>query len=228
MLSSGAEVAARVSYYNADGSVGELCGNATLCSASWCVSHGYAPSAGFLLETDAGRVAARHMAQPSVRLAPVADLRADWAPSREDPAEARLGFARVGVPHVVVLVDDVDGIDVGGRGAELRRDPRLGSAGANANFVSPAAGEAGVRFRMRTFERGVEAETLACGTGAAATAALLSAWGMTSGPVVQLETRSGRWLEVELDGTSGPSGIVPVLTGEGRVVFEGRIGDLGD
>ncbi len=227
VLSSGAGVAARVSYYNADGSLGELCGNATLCSAAWCVSHQYAAPSGFTLLTDAGEVSARHDAMPSARLAPVAELDPTWTPTRLHAAERRLGFARVGVPHVVVLVDDVSTVDVAARGRELRHDAGLGDAGANANFVS-VDGSADHGFRMRTFERGVEAETLACGTGAAAVAAMLVTWGVAAGPAVRLTTRSGRPLVVELSRNSPDGPWSPLLTGEGRVVFEGRIGILGD
>jgi diaminopimelate epimerase len=223
VLSAGATVAATVSYYNADGSLGELCGNATLCSTSWCVSHGYAAAASVQLATDSGLVSARHDGDPSILLPRVTEVSADWAPSTVEPGERRLGFARVGVPHVVALVDQVDAVAVERRGAALRRDVGLGAGGANANFVSR---DADGRWRLRTFERGVEAETLACGTGAVATAILLTSWGLVEvGSPVGLITRSGRTLLVELAGSAG-DGWVPRLSGEGRVVFEGQIRSL--
>jgi diaminopimelate epimerase len=223
VLSAGAKVAATVSYYNADGSLGELCGNATLCSTAWCVSHGYAPATSVQLATDSGLVSARHDGDPSILLPRVTEVSAAWAPSTVEPGERRLGFARVGVPHVVVLVDQVDAVAVDRRGAELRRDVRLGTAGANANFVGR---DADGRWRLRTFERGVEAETLACGTGAVATAILLTCWGLVAGgSPVGLITHSGRALHVELAG-SADEGWVPRLSGEGRVVFEGQIRSL--
>jgi diaminopimelate epimerase len=78
-------------------------------------------------------------------------------------------------------------------------------------------------WSIRTYERGVEEETLACGTGAVATAALLTRWGLASSPVA-LRTRSGGRLEVRFrqDGTE----VVPSLRGEGRLVYEGRLRDL--
>src|SRR6185369_3453910 len=97
-----------------------------------------------------------------------------------------------GVPHIVILCEDVSLVDVVGRGRPLRYLERLAS-GANANFVSRSPDGSG--WRIRTYERGVEAETLACGTGAVASAILLSEWGETEQPV-RLLTKSGRELTV--------------------------------
>jgi diaminopimelate epimerase len=116
-------------------------------------------------------------------------------------------------------VDDAEGVDLPGRGAELRYHPSL-SAGANVNFISPN----GQRWRMRTYERGVEGETLACGTGSAACAILLAAWGLTPGPSVQLLSTSGRILTVTIQNESGAAR--PSLRGEGRLVYEGTTVDL--
>jgi Diaminopimelate epimerase len=73
----------------------------------------------------------------------------------------------VGVPHLIIGVEDIEGIDLMGRGRSLRYDPRLGSAGANVNFVA-APVRPGEPWLIRTYERGVEGETLACGTGTVA------------------------------------------------------------
>jgi diaminopimelate epimerase len=223
VIGNGASVSATVSYFNADGSRGELCGNATLCSTALCVSLGYAPSTSVTLQTDDGIVEGTVDGEPSIRLRPVRDVASDWRPAELQPAERRTGFARVGVPHVVILVDEVSDVDVGRRGAVVRRDPSLGAGGANANFV--AEGRDG-RWRMRTFERGVEAETLACGTGAVATAALLADWGLADpNQPVLLETRSGRALTVSF-AVDSTGRLAPTLRGEGRMVFSGRIGEL--
>jgi diaminopimelate epimerase len=133
--------------------------------------------------------------------------------------ESRLGYALVGVPHVVVEVDDIEAADVTGRGPVLRNHPAL-SDGANVNFVARRRDGS---FAYRTFERGVEAETLACGTGAVATAILLSIWG-ESAHETTLWTRSGLPLVVTLT-RKGPAWI-PSLRGEGRIVFEGVLRDL--
>ena len=137
--------------------------------------------------------------------------------------ERQLGFVLAGVPHLVVLVDGETGADdvpLMDRGPGLRRHPAL-AAGANVNWVGRRPG--GV-WSMRTFERGVEGETLACGTGAVATAILLNRWGL-AGPTVALETRSGRVLTVILGADAGGA-VRPTLKGEGRLVYEGTFADV--
>lgn len=207
----------RMRYYNADGSRATLCGNASLCSARLAAELGLV-NGEFALETDAGVLPARiRDGLPEIDLEPVEQLDAD-APLGRHPDENRLGFALVGVPHVVVRVNDLEAINLNGRGRELRRHPSL-KDGANVNFVAGAPG----RWAYRTFERGVEGETLACGTGAVAVAALLTKWS-ESGDETTLQTRSGAPLVVRLrrDGRR----VFPSLRGEGRIVFEGRIREL--
>jgi diaminopimelate epimerase len=210
----------RMRYYNSDGSEAALCGNASLCSTRLAVELGLAQAGGFILHTAAGSLRARIRDNlPEVDLEPVSDVRSDARDLGLKAGERRLGYARVGVPHVVVDVPDVESADVTGRGPELRHHLAL-SDGANVDFVSKRAdGE----FSYRTFERGVEAETLACGTGAVAVAIMLSDWG-ESGKETTIWTRSGLPLTVSLkrDGSSW----LPSLRGEGRIVFEGRIRDL--
>ena len=210
----------RMRYYNSDGSEAALCGNASLCSTRLAVELGMAQGGGFLLHTAAGSLRARIRDNlPEVDLDPVIDIRSDAKDLGLKPPERRLGYAKVGVPHVVVEVQDVEAADVPGRGSELRHHRSLVD-GANVNFVSKRHdGE----FFYRTFERGVEAETLACGTGAVATAIMLSAWGESGGETT-LWTRSSLPLTVSLRREKGAW--LPSLRGEGRIVFEGRIRDL--
>ncbi|HYU53646.1 MAG TPA: diaminopimelate epimerase [Gemmatimonadaceae bacterium] len=207
-------------YYNSDGSEAALCGNASLCSTRLAVELGLAQAGGFLLHTASGSLRARIRDNlPEVDLEPVTEVRADARDLGLKQGERRLGYARVGVPHVVVDVADLESADVTGRGSELRHHPAL-SDGANVNFVSRRPdGD----FAYRTFERGVEDETLACGTGAVATAIMLSDWG-ESGKEITLWTRSSLPLIVTLK-RNGKAWL-PSLRGEGRIVFEGRIRDL--
>ena len=211
----------RMRYYNSDGSEAALCGNASLCSTNLAVELGMAQGGGFILHTAAGSLRARiRDGLPEVDLEPVSDVRPDASDLGAKPGETRLGYARAGVPHVVVEIDDIDSADVTGRGPELRRHPALVD-GANVNFVAKRRDGA---FTYRTYERGVEAETLACGTGAVATAIMLSSWG-ESGHETTLWTRSGLPLIVTL-ARDGPSWL-PSLRGEGRIVFEGLLRDMG-
>ena len=210
----------RMRYYNSDGSEAALCGNASLCSTRLAVELGLAQAGGFLLHTAAGSLRARIRDNlPEVDLEAVTDVRSDARELGIQPGERRLGYTKVGVPHVVVEVPDIETADVVGRGSELRHHRSLVD-GANVNFVSRRPdGE----FAYRTFERGVEAETLACGTGAVATAIMLSAWG-ESGNETSLWTRSLLPLTVRLERDAGSW--LASLRGEGRIVFEGRIRDL--
>jgi diaminopimelate epimerase len=211
----------RMRYYNADGSEAELCGNASLCSTRLAVELGMAQAGGFVLHTAAGALKARvRDGLPEVDLEPVLEVRAEERQVATKDGESRLGYARVGVPHVVVEIDDIESADMTGRGPELRRHPALMPDGANANFV---ARRGDGQFVYRTFERGVEAETLACGTGAVATAIMLSSWG-ESGHETTLWTRSGLPLVVSLHREGATWS--PSLRGEGRIVFEGVLREL--
>ena len=211
----------RIHYFNSDGTPADLCGNATLCSTTMAALLGMAASSAMTLTTPAGLIASRLTAGlPEIDLPPVTTLQTEL-PIPLIRGEQRIGFAVAGIPHLVILCEDADRVDVEGRGPLLRRHPALEPAGANVNWVSPLPGG---HWRYRTFERGVEGETLACGTGAIATAVLLTAWGYATTPTVTIRTSSGRDLQVRLTPTPSPSvGYQPTLRGEGRVVFRGVI-----
>jgi diaminopimelate epimerase len=209
-------------YLNSDGSVADLCGNATLCTTRLAVRLGTGKPAGMTIETGAGIIHSRILpsGEPEIDLREVTDVRAvaDGITIREP--ERRVGFVQAGIPHLVIEVPDVAHVDVLGRGRPLRSHESLRPEGANVNFVAPDEG--GV-WAIRTYERGVEGETLACGTGAVASAILIAQWGLGSGPVT-LKTRSGRKLTVRLKRTT--EGWLPSLSGEARFVFEGRFGEF--
>ncbi len=210
----------RMRYYNSDGSEAALCGNASLCSTRLAVDLGLAQGGGFVLHTAAGALKARiRDGLPEVDLEPVYDVKPDASDLGRRTGEERLGYACAGVPHVVVEIPNIESADVTGRGSELRNHPAL-AEGANVNFVSKRGDGS---FTYRTYERGVEGETLACGTGAVATAILLSSWG-ESGKETILWTRSALPLTVTL--RREKDSWLPSLRGEGRLVFEGTIREL--
>jgi diaminopimelate epimerase len=218
-LETSARAAVKLIYLNADGSRADLCGNATLCTARLARELGLVGEKDFAIETDSGVLAARFRGKdPEIDLLPVMEVRSD-AGIPLAPGEERMGFALAGVPHLVIPVRDLEAVDVVGRGRPLRSHPSL-RAGANVNFVQPTGDGS---FRYRTYERGVEAETLACGTGAVATAVLLTSWGLADG-AVRLRTRSGRELGVRLTGSRESA--IPSLSGEARIVFSARFGEL--
>jgi len=213
----------QLTYINADGSPADFCGNATLCTTRLAAELGMADPAGMRIETASGVLSARiRNGLPEIDLPAVDDVAEDMSSiipvSR---GERRVGFAVVGVPHLVIQVDDVTTVDVVGRGRPLRSHPKLPN-GANVNFVSRSPDG---HWRYRTYERGVEAETLACGSGAVATAVLLTVWAdVPPRSSVEIETRSGRRLLVSLP--QADRGWSPSLAGEGRVVYEGMLAEI--
>ncbi|MGH7591111.1 MAG: diaminopimelate epimerase, partial [Gemmatimonadales bacterium] len=161
--------AVRMHFFNADGSRAPMCGNASLCSTRLSSRLGLAP-AEMILVTDAGHLPSRSLDGPGER----AEIHlADFGAPRRvaevalAPGEESVWFGESGgPPHAVVVVEDLEGVDVDARGRELRYHPAFSPGGANINFVSSPAANTGGRWPMRTYERGVEGETLACGTGA--------------------------------------------------------------
>ena len=207
-----------IRYLNRDGSLALLCGNASLCSVRLAAELGIVGEGeDFRFGTGAGLAHGRLTRHgPEIDLQPVRELAPDNGFATQ-PGERRIGFAMVGVPHVVILTEDVAQIDVEGRGRPIRYDARL-AAGANVNFVSRRPDGA---WNMRTYERGVEAETLACGTGSVATAALLRSWG-DSGDSATIWTRSGLPLRIRFR-ENAEGVLTPSLNGEGRIVFRGEL-----
>ena len=212
----------RMIYFNSDGLRAAMCGNAALCSTRLAARLGFANPQRMTLETDAATYESRCTPdgeRAELHLAPVRPPAAVPGLATA-PAERQAVLGTVGVPHLVVLVDDVELIDVVTRGRLLRSDPALGPAGANVNFISPAARAS--EWRMRTYERGVEDETLACGTGAVAAACALADWGLAQLPIT-FWTRSARRLEIRARKTEGGLYDDVWLGGEARLVVRGVI-----
>lgn len=209
-------------YFNADGSLASLCGNATLCAARLGLELGIVSAEtareGFRFETGVGAVEARVSGdRPEIELTAAQGLDLDVSPATGlAPGERRLGYVEIGVPHVVILCDDAETAPLMERGPRLRYHAAF-PQGANVNFVS--RGPTG--WRYRTYERGVENETLACGTGAAACATLLRLWG-EAGEVIQLRTSSGDDLEVTLPADSSQA---PRLRGRATIVYRGELSE---
>lgn len=215
-----------IRYFNRDGSLAEMCGNAALCSVRFAQTLGTigrATERPFAFHTSSGRLRGSlptASEDPEIEM-PVPRELATTCDIARGEDEQRIGFARVGVPHLIVDVTDLEGVDVLDRGRSLRMHPSLRD-GANVNFVRQIA--AG-RWAMRTYERGVETETMACGSGSVAVAALVSEWGLEpSGAPVTVLTRGGR--DVRVTWATIGDQVVPFLSGEGRVVFSGVLEEL--
>jgi diaminopimelate epimerase len=129
---------------------------------------------------------------------------------------------RVGVPHAVAVVDDVDAFAPGREliplGRAVRHHPAFAPAGTNLNVIAVTGSS---RVRMRTYERGVEDETLACGTGSIASAIVATALGLAA-PPVDVVTTSGRTLRVEFDWRDNRARNV-ALSGDARIIVRGEI-----
>lgn len=208
----------RLTYFNADGSRA-FCGNGTLCAARWAHEIAGFP-ADLRLETDAGVIPAQVQGdRVEIEVSPPVELRQgiDLAPA-EDRGEAT--FVNIGCPHLVIIRDELPDDDTfAARAPLLRRHPALGAAGANIDFVQI---ESRQRLRLRFFERGVEAETLASGTGCLAAVLAAARRGLVDAPVTCL-TRGGERLLVRFDRRGGVFERVR-LEGSAHLVYEGRLG----
>ncbi len=212
---------AAADYRNADGSVGRFCGNGTRCAARFAFLRGLAPRE-MVVRTGWGDVAARvDGARVTLTLPePVAVGRAVSSLDATGTLEPDAFALAVGVPHVVAFVagkTDLATLDLAPFGPALRHHPGM-REGANASFVQVLGSS---RVRVRTWERGVEAETLACGAGSVATAVTAAALGRVTPPVT-LETRSGETLAVNF-AWAGEVARDVTLAGGARVVFEGTL-----
>lgn len=218
ILTAEAPGTVRMAYWNSDGSRAAMCGNAALCSARLAVYLELVEPGDLCLLTDAGVVRAHSPPggdRAEIRL-PDFELAATMPALEPVSGERWMAFATVGVPHLVIRVDDIEAIDLPGRGRALRYDPRLAPAGANVNFVAPP-GVAGEPWLIRTYERGVEGETLACGTGTVAAAVALAAQGETELPA-RFRSRGGQELDVRAS-RAGCAASDVWLGGEGKLVF---------
>ncbi len=207
-------------FWNSDGSRGPMCGNGALCATRLATLLELAPADAVVrFATQAGIHEGQvRQGRPQIRLPDCAPPKPVKPALTAGEREAHLGCPSV--PHLVLLVDDVNQVELERRGPPLRHDPQTGDGGANVNWVSPKGDGS---FLMRTYERGVEGETLACGTGAVACALVLTDLGMAKAPV-RLWTRSGLPLDINFQRTS--EGITSLtLAGEGRLVFRGIVGE---
>ena len=216
---------ARMRVFNPDGSEAGMCGNGARCVARYLAAGRGARQAA--IDTAAGRITASVRGeQVAMRMTDPSELNAEMSVSIGGKP-VRLGFVNTGVPHAVVAVPSVDQVDVAGLGRALRSHEAFGPRGTNVNFAEE---EGTGQVRLRTFERGVEAETLACGTGAAAAAVIYgltrmqpTANGRPAARRVEVRVRSGDRLSVSFTLTKRPGLKVTdlVLEGPARIVCTG-------
>ena len=205
-------------FYNADGSEAEMCGNGARCAARFAVMHGLAgPRLSF--ETLAGLIAAEILDHHRVRVAMVGVEGLRLNLSIPLTGETLAGhFLKVGVPHVAVPVENLAEVPIRQWGRETRFHQMFQPAGTNVNFVRVKDGHT---LEIRTYERGVEDETLACGTGAVAAALISASLGKVASPVA-VHTRGGEVLTVSFQ-LQGEKVTQVFLEGDALVVYQGEL-----
>ena len=200
-------------FFNADGSRAEMCGNGSRCAARLAYLIGLAP-AKHVFGTDAGPIEAvvdPDSDQVTVLLTPPKDLRLNQTIEVEQQP-INLHSVNTGVPHAVTFLESLENVDVWKYGRAIRFHEVFAPAGTNMNFV---AVEGPGRLSLRTYERGVEDETYACGTGAVASAIVARELGLTGDETV-VTTTGGEELGVILkDGKT-------YLRGAATLVYRGE------
>ncbi len=204
-------------FYNSDGSTGEMCGNGARCFARF-VQKLTGLTRGFSFETEAGVIKATFQGhRVTVSLTPPKDLRLNEQVALTVGTQT-VHSLNTGVPHAVLFVPDADRAMVQQLGPEIRRHAHFGPKGTNVNFVQRLGPN---HIRVRTFERGVEGETLACGTGVTASALVAARLHGFTSPV-KVQVQGGEELEVSFREDHGEFADVR-LSGPAEFVFEGRI-----
>jgi len=207
----------RMRYFNADGGEAEMCGNGARCFARFANKVAAAKEK-ISFETQAGLISAE-LKGDSVTLGMTepTDLRfhLELGIAGENKT---VHFINSGVPHVVIPVVNIEDVDVRHEGAAVRYHKIFSPSGTNVNFMEKRGAK---KIAIRTYERGVEDETLACGTGIVASALIFGATEGCHGPITVLP-RGGDELQVGFETVAGRFCNV-TLTGPAQFVFEGTI-----
>jgi len=217
----------RWQFYNPDGSRAEMCGNGARCAARFAYEKNIAPAA-MRFETTAGEIEALVLdgagTSVKIRLTAPEDLRLNLAMTIAS-TEQTLHFINTGVPHTVVLVNDAGEVPVAQWGREIRFHDTFQPAGTNANFVQRISNDT---LMVRTYERGVESETLACGTGAVASALVVAFLEQAKPPVTVITSGGeeltihfsfkGEGIDRQLDLAEGI-----FLQGPAHIIYEGQL-----
>ncbi len=204
-------------FFNSDGSCAEMCGNGARCFAKFIqMLTGVKEKVSF--KTGAGIITAYFKGDNvSVNMTQPKDLELNIS-LPINGAEKTVHFINTGVPHTVMIVNDVEKVDVKDLGSKIRWHNRFKPKGTNVNFVEVKRQS---NIRVRTYERGVENETLACGTGITAAAIIVSNL-FDFNPPIKVIVQSGDTLDVSFDKLNDTFKNV-VLTGPAEFVFNGNV-----
>ena len=204
----------RMRYFNAGGGEDEMCGNGARCFARFANRVARATDK-MSFETEASVISAEFKGRlVTLQMTEPTDLRLNVKLQVANETKT-VHFINSGMPHVVIPVRKIDDVDLRREGAAIRYHKMFSPNGADVNFIVPN------KIAIRTYEPGVENETLACGTGSVASALIFAASENTSGPI-HLIARDGDELQVGFEKAHGRFHNV-TLTGPAEFVFEGQI-----
>lgn len=204
-------------FFNSDGSIAEMCGNGARCVARFAYLNDIAgPNMSF--ETLAGIVEAQVIGdRVKVKMTDPTELKTDDTIDLKN-GSLSISSINTGVPHVVVVEKEIDDVDIVEMGREIRFHKRFSPAGTNVNFVCHVRDNT---IAIRTYERGVEDETLACGTGAAAGAIVMAHKMKIGSPIVVL-TKSGGSLNIFYKEIEGKYHDIH-LEGDARIIYKAQL-----
>lgn len=209
LLENHADFDFKMVYYNSDGNESSMCGNGGRCLVAFAKQMGVVKNK------------AKFEAFDGYHFATIDDEGIVALQMKDVDAiknESNYTFLNTGSPHHVQLVNDLKNLDVKVEGAKIRYSDLYGNAGSNINFVNQLANDI---FAVRTYERGVEDETLSCGTGVTAVAIAMHQLGKTKNNIIDLNVEGGK-LKVQFDEDNGSYTNV-FLIGPATFVFEGKI-----
>jgi diaminopimelate epimerase len=209
LLENHADFDFKMVYYNSDGNESSMCGNGGRCLVAFAKQMGVVKNK------------AKFEAFDGYHFATIDDEGIVALQMKDVDAiknESNYTFLNTGSPHHVQLVNDLKNLDVKVEGAKIRYSDLYGNAGSNINFVNQLANDI---FAVRTYERGVEDETLSCGTGVTAVAIAMHQLGKTKNNIIDLNVEGGK-LKVQFDEDNGNYTNV-FLIGPATFVFEGKI-----
>lgn len=206
----------RMTFFNCDGSRAEMCGNGLRCAAMFAGKY-LVDSAEITFDTDAGELHTKVIDKQDVKID--LPILSHAQIIKLDCVDNELFYCNTGVPHSVLIVEDIDSVDVMEVGRQVRFHDHFTPEGTNVNFIHYAVNSTSVK--IRTYERGVEAETSACGTGIAAAGVALAQFLDFSSPI-QFITRDNDILSIEFHKINNMVSNVK-LTGPAVEVFSGEV-----
>lgn len=199
----------RMVYYNSDGNESSMCGNGGRCLVAFAKKMNVINNETTFIATDGlhhATISENGIVSLQMKDVDQINIQSDYV------------FLNTGSPHHVTLVDDLEHFDVATNGAKIRYSDLYGKAGSNVNFVNQINEN---HFAVRTYERGVEDETLSCGTGVTAVAIAMNAIGKTTANQIELDVQGGK-LEVSFEKNNGVYSNVHLI-GPATFVFEGEV-----